>query len=471
MNINPVFLNVKRLGALIKDKKLSPTEITRTFLERLQNIGPDYNSTVTITHDLAIKQASKAEQEIMQGRYRGPLHGIPYGIKDLFATGLDAPTTWGASPFRNRTFDHNATVVINLKNSGAILAAKLAMIEMAGGMGYNQPDASLTGPCRNPWDKNRWAGGSSSGSGSAVGSGIVPFAIGTETWGSILSPASYCGVTGLRPTFGRVSSYGAMTLSWSLDKVGPMALTADDCGTVLETISAPDDKHSATSFTRHPLKKFDLKNRVKLAVIKDSCIHADKATKDNFSNTLSTLNAIADIEEISLPSYPYEAIIRTILLSESASALEDFTDSGTASELTAPEGQYGPYARTTIAAKDYIKALRLRGKIAKELDKLMSNFDCILGPSRLSVAPQIDKHFAAAISDDQQDEIGALGNLLGLPAISVPNGFSDMALPTGLQLIGRWNDENNIIDIASWYQMSTRWHDKHPKHLLQDTQN
>ena len=471
MNIDPVFLNVKKLGSLIRGKELSPTELTRTFLERLQNIGPSYNSTVTVTYDLAIKQASKAEQEIIQGKYRGPLHGIPYGIKDLFATGVDAPTTWGANPFRNRTFDHNATVVMNLKNSGAILAAKLAMIEMAGGMGYNQPNASLTGPCRNPWNKNRWAGGSSSGSGSAVGSGIVPFAIGTETWGSILSPASYCGVAGLRPTFGRVSRYGAMTLSWSLDKVGPIALTADDCGTILETISVPDNKDSTVSFKRHSLKKYGPQDKVKLAVIKDSCIHADKATKNNFFNALSILKTIADIEEISLPDYPYEAIIRTILLSESASALEDFTDNGTASGLTAQEGRYGPYARTTITAKDYIKALRLRGEIAKEIDNMMSNFDCIISPSRPSVAPPIDKYFDAVISGDKQDEIGAFSNLLGLPAISIPNGFSDIALPTGLQLIGQSNDENSIIDIASWYQMSTRWHDKHPKHLLKDTQN
>ena len=387
MNIDPVFLNVKKLGSLIRDKELSPTELTHTFLQRLQNIGSSYNSTVTVTHDLAIKQASKAEQEIMQGIYRGPLHGIPYGIKDLFATGVDAPTTWGAYPFRNRTFDHNATVVTNLKNSGAILAAKLAMIEMAGGMGYNQPNASLTGPCRNPWNKDRWAGGSSSGSGSAVGSGIVPFAIGTETWGSILSPASYCGVTGPRPTFGRVSRYGAMTLSWSLDKVGPIALTADDCGTILETISVPDGQDSTTSFKRHTLKDYELRDKVKLAVIKDTCLHADESTKNNFFNALSILSTIADIEEISLPNYPYEAIIRTILLSESASALEDFTDNGTASELTAQEGRYGPYARTTIAAKDYIKALRLRGKIAEELDNIMSNFNCIISPSRPSVAP------------------------------------------------------------------------------------
>ena len=471
MIMDPVFLDVKKLGSLIKDKELSPTELTHTFLERLQNIGSSYNSTVTVTHDLAIKQASKAEQEIIQGMYRGPLHGIPYGLKDLFATGVDAPTTWGAYPFRNRTFDHNATVVTNLKNSGAILVAKLAMIEMAGGMGYNQPNASFTGPCRNPWNKDRWAGGSSSGSGSAVGSGIVPFAIGTETWGSILTPASYCGVTGLRPTFGRVSRYGAMTLSWSLDKVGPIALTADDCGTILETISVPDHLDSTTPFKRNTLLHLGLRDKVKLAVIKDNCLHADKDTKSNFLDALSMLNTIADIEEITLPNYPYEAIIRTILLSESASALEDFTDNGTASELTAQEDRYGPYARTTIAAKDYIKALRLRGKIAEELDNIMANFDCIISPSRPSVAPQINRNFDAVISDDKQDEIGALSNLLGLPAISVPNGFSDISLPTGIQFIGRPNDENSIIDVASWYQMSTRWHDIHPKHLLHDTQN
>ncbi len=205
MAANPIFLSLRSLGELIQTRQVSPVELTQIFLRRLEQMGPTYNAVVTLTRDLAMQQARQAEREIASGKYRGPLHGIPYGAKDLLATAGGIPTTWGAACFRDRCFDYDATVIRKLRDSGAVLAAKLAMVEMAGGMGYRQPNASFTGPGVNPWDKNRWSGGSSSGSGSAVCAGLVPFAIGTETWGSILGPANHCGVTGLRPTYGRVS--------------------------------------------------------------------------------------------------------------------------------------------------------------------------------------------------------------------------------------------------------------------------
>ena len=182
---------------------MSPTGLATVFLERLENLGPEYNAVVTITKERAMEQAERAEAEIKKGHYRGPLHGIPYGAKDLLATSRGIPTTWGAAPFRNRMFDFDASVVTKLEEAGAVLASKLAMVEIAGGMGYRQPNASFTGPGKNPWDPNTWTGGSSSGSGAAVAAGLVPFAIGSETWGSILSPANNCGVAGLRPTYGR----------------------------------------------------------------------------------------------------------------------------------------------------------------------------------------------------------------------------------------------------------------------------
>ncbi len=229
-----VFLPIRQLSQLVRSRQVSPVELAETFLRRLEDIGPTLNAVVTVTRELAMRQARQAEREIAAGTYRGPLHGIPYGAKDLLATSEGIPTTWGAAPFRDRRLDHDATVVRRLRDAGAVLAAKLAMVELAGGFGYRFPNASFTGPAVNPWSRGAWTGGSSTGSAASVAAGLVPFAIGSETWGSILSPASICGVAGLRPTYGRVSRYGAMALSWTLDKLGPLCLNADDCGLVLE---------------------------------------------------------------------------------------------------------------------------------------------------------------------------------------------------------------------------------------------
>src|SRR5205823_661195 len=191
-------------------------------------------------------QARAADREIKAGRYRGPLHGVPYGVKDLLAT-KGIPTTWGAEPYRERVFDYDATVVKKLREAGAVLVAKLAMVELAGGFGYNNADASFTGPGRTPWNMNYWSGGSSSGPGAATAAGLVAFAIGSETSGSIITPSAYCGVSGLRPTYGRVSRFGAMALSWTLDKLGPMCRTADDCGLVLASIAGHDARDPASA--------------------------------------------------------------------------------------------------------------------------------------------------------------------------------------------------------------------------------
>ena len=230
----------------MRTRQVSPVDLTETFLDRLAAIGPRYNAVVTLTPELARAQARRAERELAAGHWRGPLHGIPYGIKDLFAT-AGIPTSWGAAPFRTQVFDYDATVVRRLRQAGAVLAAKLAMVELAGGLGYRQPDASFTGPGINPWGGTTWSGGSSSGSGSAVAAGLVPFAIGTETNGSIISPAANCGVAGLRPSYGRVSRHGGMPLAWSLDKPGPLALTADDCGLVLSAIAGFDADDPTTT--------------------------------------------------------------------------------------------------------------------------------------------------------------------------------------------------------------------------------
>src|SRR5467141_543065 len=235
------FLSVLELQRLLRQKKASATELATYFLDRLERIGPRYNAVVTVTRERALAEATQADREIGQGKWRGPLHGIPYGVKDLLAT-RDIPTTWGAEPYRRQTFDYDATVVRKLREAGAVLVAKLAMVELAGGFHYNNPDASFTGPGRTPWNTDYWSGGSSSGPGAAVAAALVPFAIGSETSGSILTPAAYCGVTGLRPTYGLVSRHGAMALAWTMDKLGPLGRSGEDCGIVLAIIAGKDAK-------------------------------------------------------------------------------------------------------------------------------------------------------------------------------------------------------------------------------------
>src|SRR3954462_2914416 len=237
--MNP-YATLDELGAMLRSKQISSLELTRFYLDRLEKIGPKLNAVVTITRERAEAEARKADAEIAAGKTQNcPLLGIPYGVKDLLAT-KGIPTTWGAEPYRDQVFDFDATVVNKLTDAGAVLCAKLAMVELAGAFGYNNADASFTGPGKTPWNTGFWSGGSSSGPGAAVGAALVPFAIGSETWGSIVFPSAGCAGSGLRPTFGRVSRHGAMALFCTMDKLGPMCRTADDCGIVLEAIAGAD---------------------------------------------------------------------------------------------------------------------------------------------------------------------------------------------------------------------------------------
>src|SRR3954471_8773386 len=233
------FSTVEELGTLLRKRQTTVADLAKYFLERLERLGPRFNAVVTVLRPSALAEAAERGRERPGGAGRGPLHGIPYGVKDLLAT-EGAPTTWGAEPYRHQMLQGDATVVTRLREAGAVLCAKLGMVELAGGMGYNQAFASFTGPGKSPWDPSRWSGGSSSGPGSAVGAAMVPFAIGSETWGSIQFPSAFCGVSGLRPTYVRVSRHGAMALSWTMDKLGPLARTARDCGIVLAAIAGPD---------------------------------------------------------------------------------------------------------------------------------------------------------------------------------------------------------------------------------------
>ena len=425
-----VFAPVRALAEGVRTRRLSPVALAELFLERLERLGPRYNAVVTITRDRALAEARRAEREIGAGRYRGPLHGIPYGAKDLLATAGGIPTTWGAAPLRRQTFDFDATVIRKLEEAGAVLVAKLAMVELAGGMGYRQPHASFTGPGITPWNPGAWSGGSSSGSGSAVAAGLVPFAIGSETWGSILSPAANCGITGLRPTYGRVSRHGAMALSWTLDKLGPLGLTADDCGLVLAAIAGrdPADPTAADrplSYDDRPVSGRRFRFGV-LAGVTEGC---EPGVVASFERSLDVLRAIGTVEDVRLPDLPYEIITRTILLVEAASAFEDLVEDGTIAELTAPEDRYGAYARDAILAKDYVKALRLRsGHGARDRRRPRATGRAggaspgdgghAPGPR----VPQRRRRFGRR-SHGRHRQRGRT------PALAVPNGFSDAGLP------------------------------------------
>jgi aspartyl-tRNA(Asn)/glutamyl-tRNA(Gln) amidotransferase subunit A len=458
-----VFVPVRRLGELIRERRLSPVALAETFLDRLERLGPRYNAVVTVTRVRALEQARRAEGEIAAGRYRGPLHGIPYGAKDLLATSGGIPTTWGAAPFKDRVFDFDATVVRKLEDAGAVLCAKLAMVELAGGMGYRQPNASFTGPGINPWNRAAWSGGSSSGSGSAVSAGLVPFAIGSETWGSILSPAGNCGIAGLRPTYGRVSRHGAMALCWTLDKLGPLALGADDCGLILEAIAGrdPADPTSADRPFRYDADGSRARP-FRFGVLRGVTDGCEDAVRENFERSLETLRGIGTLEEVTLPDLPYDDITRTILFAEAASAFEDLIESGRIAELTAPEDHYMPYVRNTVLAKDYLKALRLRGVMAREADRVLARLDALVAPGRLTVAAMLGTEVRSAIRGTARDVMGAVGNGAGLPAVAVPNGFGARGLPTSLQFMGRAWEENTILAAARAYQSVTDWHERHP---------
>lgn len=461
--MTPVFRSIRQLTEAVRAREVSPVELAELFLERLERLGPRYNAVVAVTRQRALAEARRAEDEIAAGGWRGPLHGIPYGVKDLLATGSGIPTTWGAAPLRTQTFEADATVVRRLEKAGAVLVAKLAMVELAGGMGYRQPNASFTGPGISPWGPDAWSGGSSSGSGSAVAAGLVPFAIGSETWGSILSPAANCGVSGLRPTYGRVSRHGAMALGWTLDKLGPLALTADDCGLVLDAIAGPDP-HDPTADPR-PFR-YDpgagVGRRFRFGVIRGVADTAEDPVREAFGRSLELLGRIGSVEEITLADLPYEAITRTILMAEAASAFEDMIESGAIAGLTAPEDRFTAYARDAILAKDYIRALRLRAFVAREAHRVLSGLDALVAPGRPAVASPLDREFRSAARGNLPDVMGAIGNAAGLPAIAVPNGMTASGLPTSLQFMGRAWAENTILAAARAWQNSTDYHLHHP---------
>ncbi len=457
------FLSVVELARLLRQKKASATELATYFLDRLERVGPRFNAVVTITRERALAEAAQADREIRQGKWRSPLHGIPYGVKDLLAT-KDYPTTWGAEPYRQQKFVYDATVIERLGAAGAVLVAKLAMVELAGGMGYNQANASFTGPGKTPWNPNYWSGGSSSGPGAAVAAGLVPFAIGSETSGSILTPAAYCGVTGLRPTYGLVSRHGAMALAWTMDKLGPLGRSAEDCGIVLFHMAGKDPKDPSSvdrdlkGMADAPTKRY----RIGIPKGADKDIQAEVAA--NFRQALKVLeDRVEVVEDVELPDLPYGAVAGMIIAAEGASAFEDLLKDGRLSQLTAPEDRTGGYPALAVSAPDYLRALRVRRPMQRALDDFLKKFDALAVPTRTTVANPIDKPFR----DGWPGVTGGANvigptNVVGVPGISVPNGFGVQGLPTGLSFASRAFDEGKLIALGRLYQERTDWHRRQP---------
>ena len=459
-----LFLPIRDLAKRIRARELSPVALTEASLERLERLGPRYNAVVSLMRESATVEALQAEREIAAGRVRGPLHGIPYGAKDLLAT-RGVPTTWGAAPFKDQVFDYDATVVERLREAGAILVAKLAMVELAGGMGYNHADASFTGPGLCPWNTGFWSGGSSSGPGAAVAAGLVSFAIGSETSGSILTPAAYCGVTGLRPTYGRVSRHGAMALCWTLDKLGPMARGADDCALVLAAIAGHDERDESSVERGFDYGARALpRQRPRLAVPKGVTEKAQPAVRQNFEAALEVIKRHADVTiDVEWPDFPWGPAVGAIVNAEGASAFRDLIESGRVKELRCPADRTGGFSALMYPAVDYLHAMRLRRPMKRAVAKLFEGFDAVISPARASVSYPADKNFEDVYPGvSGGPPLIPAGNLCGLPALCMPNGFGENGLPTGIALMGPAFSEATLVGLGNAYQSATDWHVRQP---------
>ena len=460
--VDTLYLSVRELSERIRKKELSPVALAGAYLDRLESLGPSLGAVVTVTRDVALAEAKRAEGEIAAGRWRGPLHGIPYGVKDLLAT-KGIPTTWGAEPYRNQVFDYDATVVARLREAGAVLLGKLSMVELAGGLGYNNADASFTGPGRTPWTVRYWSGGSSSGPGAATAAALVAFSIGSETSGSIITPAAFSGVAGLRPTYGRVSRHGAMALCWTLDKLGPMARTAEDCGLVMAVI-AGQDPLDPTSLDRPWTLRPAAERRWRIGVLKDSATKAQPVVTKNFETSIEVLRDFCEVvDDVEFPDFPYGPAVSTIVQAEGASAFRDLIESGATQTLRQANDTWGGFAASVVSAVDYLQAMRLRAPMKRALDALYARYDALVAPSRQTVSDPIGVDFDKAYPNvGGGPAVIPAGNLAGQPALSLLNGFGAEGLPTGFQLTGRAFGDETLVAIGAEYQRRTDWHTRRP---------
>jgi aspartyl-tRNA(Asn)/glutamyl-tRNA(Gln) amidotransferase subunit A len=462
-----LYQSVGELAKKIEAKQISPVELTESYLERSEKLGPKLNAYALLTPKVAMEQAQAAEKEIQQGHYRGPLHGIPYAAKDLLAV-KGIPTTWGAKPYSDQVFDYNATVIEHLHHAGAVMIGKASMIELAGGMGYMYASASLQGEGKNPWDTSCWTCGSSSGSGAIVAAGLAAFAIGTETWGSIICPSAFCGVSGLRPTFGRVSRFGAMALAYSMDKIGPMARSAEDCTRIFAAIAGHDPFDRDTlpidkaAYTYSP--SAEMKGRT-LRIGWLTNAWKQSSYEPSLARALEAAHKVLQrrfpgSRETSLPIGPWEDAANVIVQCEVGSAFSSLIDSGKVRELADPLGRVGGYVNQSISGADYTTALRVREILQENMRALFDSYDVLATASQPIPATPLSLNLMNGLSF--ADPLGAIGNLCGLPALSVPCGFTDRNLPVGIQFVARAGDDAAVLQAGRGFQQATDWHRKHP---------
>jgi aspartyl-tRNA(Asn)/glutamyl-tRNA(Gln) amidotransferase subunit A len=455
-----LFATVGELGRLLRTKRISSVELTRLYLDRLARQGRALNAVAELTEERALRQAKVADKDLASGQRRGPLHGIPYGAKDLLAT-QGIPTQWGSPAHRDQVFDYDATVIERLDAAGAVLVAKLSMIELAGAGGFDTLSASANGPGRNPYDPKRWAGGSSSGPGSATGGGMVGFAVASETWGSILEPSAFCNVTGLRPTYGRASRYGAMTVSWTMDKIGPMARSAEDCGVLLAAIAGPDPKDRSSAPEKFRFRPRRSRRRCRIGILPQN-YQSDEAqfTEGRFDDALETFRRLGyATKEAKLPDFPYDLAAGTIITVEASSSFENFVRSSRLNELISASQKNGLMMGLAIPAADYLQAMRVRALAGPAAVRIFEEFDALAAPTLHIEAPLIDKGFKDSPPSGGN---GGPTNLLGWPSITVPMGTGKAGMPLGMELIGAPYREDVLLEIAMEYQRETDWHRSRP---------
>jgi aspartyl-tRNA(Asn)/glutamyl-tRNA(Gln) amidotransferase subunit A len=465
------FASISDLNNKLRAKEFSAVELTRAFCDRLERIGPRYNALALSLREQALRDARDVDDELKRDRTRGPLQGVPFAVKDLLAV-KGKPTTWGARPFAGQVFDEDAKVVQNLRKTGAILIGKLAMIELAGGGGYSSAAASLTGPGLNPWDRTRWSGGSSSGSGIATAAGLAGFTLGSETSGSILTPSAFCGVTGLRPTYGLVSRRGAMALSWTLDKIGPLCRSVEDCGLVLATIAGNDieDPGSAGKSFKYSPQYARKPQEITIGYAPvDFEGWTEPDARPAFQEAVGVMKSLGfEMKVVELPDLPYGALVQTIIAGEAASIFEDLIRSGRVDELADKQQIAGLKASLDLPATEYLRAMRVRSLVKDAFRNVFVDVDLLLAPSRTGVAPKASEPLNGGGVPLQSRPasrgltgIIPAGNLAGLPALSLPCGFAN-GLPVAISLVGRPFRENQLLDVGRAFQSQTDWHRRRP---------
>lgn len=430
------FYSVRDLAELIRTRKVTSTDLTKMYLGRLKEYGPKLECVITLTEEMALEQAKRADEEIAAGKYRGILHGIPYGAKDLFAV-RGYGTTWGAMPYKDQIIDENAAVIKKLNEVGAVLLAKLTIGALAWG------DVWYGGKTRNPWNPEEGSSGSSAGSASATAAGLVGFSIGTETWGSIVSPSTRCGATGLRPTFGRVSRTGAMALSWSMDKIGPICRTVEDCAIVLDAIMGPDGVDRTVQDRPFGYTPYVDIRDLRIGFVKE-LFEEDYAYRENDAAALGKLRELGvDLIPIELPDYPVGAIA-FILSAEAAAAFDELTRSGRDDLMVRQIRNAWPNvfrASRLIPAVEYVQANRLRYLLIQEMERI-----------------DVDVYVVPSFGGNNL----LLTNMTGHPCVVVPNGFDEKGSPTSISFIGKLFGEAELLAVARAFQDAAGFAEKHP---------